>query len=269
MKKTHAFTIRRKPELGIEIIQAYSDRRFTPHYHDQFGIGLMLSGAQRSASGRGQVEAIAGDLISVNPGEVHDGIPLESKARHWYMLYFEPEVMLEALADLSLDQPSCVYELIHPVLSQVQAATAFRTLCQSLSHQAEPDAHWFRDQALPLLLMYLSGSSVRRPAAINPGVVHVKNLIDEAAHTALSLADLAHEAGLSRFQLLRAFTRLTGLTPYAYLLQRRIQIAKKLISSNVSLAQAAFSSGFADQSHMTRCFVRSYGYTPGSYARQC
>lgn len=44
--------------------------------HDQFGIGLVERGAQKSLSGRGMVEAEAGHVITVNPGEVHDGIPL-------------------------------------------------------------------------------------------------------------------------------------------------------------------------------------------------
>lgn len=36
----------------------------------------------------------------------------------------------------------------------------------------------------------------------------------------------------------------------------------------MNLVDAAIAGGFADQSHMTRLFVRSYGYTPGLYAQQ-
>jgi AraC-like DNA-binding protein len=78
---------------------------------------------------------------------------------------------------------------------------------------------------------------------------------------------LAAEAGLSRYQFLRAFTRLTGLPPHAYLLQRRVQHARQLVRRGLPLADVAAASGFADQSHMTRCFVRSLGLTPGTFAR--
>lgn len=58
---------------GVEAVNSESDFAFGRHTHDQFGIGLMDSGGQKSLSGRGNVESIAGDIITVNPGEVHDG----------------------------------------------------------------------------------------------------------------------------------------------------------------------------------------------------
>ena len=83
----------------------------------------------------------------------------------------------------------------------------------------------------------------------------------------VTLSDLAVASGLDRFQMLRSFTRATGLTPHAYLVQRRIDLARRLIASGQPLADAAIASGFADQSHMTRIFVRKYGISPGAYAR--
>ena len=74
-------------------------------------------------------------------------------------------------------------------------------------------------------------------------------------------------SGLDRFQVLRSFARATGMTPHAYLVQRRIDLVRRLIASGQPLAQAAVASGFADQSHMTRIFVRKYGISPGAYAR--
>jgi len=82
----------------------------------------------------------------------------------------------------------------------------------------------------------------------------------------VTLADLAEASGLGKFQLLRGFVRATGFTPHAYLVQRRIDLARRLIARHMPLAHAAFASGFADQSHMTRVFVRKYGVSPGHYA---
>jgi AraC-like DNA-binding protein len=91
-------------------------------------------------------------------------------------------------------------------------------------------------------------------------------MIDDAPAAAVSLAELAGVAGLSRFQLVRQFARATGLTPHAYLIQRRIEAARVLLARGSALADAAAASGFADQSHMTRIFIRTYGITPGAYA---
>jgi AraC-like DNA-binding protein len=49
-------------------------------------------------------------------------------------------------------------------------------------------------------------------------------------------------------------------------MQRRIDRARRLIAGRTPLAEAAVASGFADQSHMTRVFVRKYGVSPGLYA---
>jgi AraC-like DNA-binding protein len=71
---------------------------------------------------------------------------------------------------------------------------------------------------------------------------------------------------LSRFQLVRSFSRNTGFTPHAFLLHRRILLARRLIAGGMALADAAAASGFADQSHMTRVFTRKYGVSPGAFA---
>ena len=90
--------------------------------------------------------------------------------------------------------------------------------------------------------------------------------MDDDPTAGVTLADLARESGMSRFQLLRGFAKATGLTPHAYLVQRRINLARRLIAGGTPLAEAAMDSGFTDQSHMTRIFVRKYGITPGAYA---
>jgi AraC-like DNA-binding protein len=81
-----------------------------------------------------------------------------------------------------------------------------------------------------------------------------------------SLSELADACGLSRFQLVRSFARNTGFTPHAFLLHRRILLARRLIAGGMALAEAAAASGFADQSHMTRVFTRKYGVAPGAFA---
>ena len=60
--------------------------------------------------------------------------------------------------------------------------------------------------------------------------------------------------------------RLIGLTPHAYVMQRRLDTARSLIRHGSTLAGAAVEAGFADQSHMHRVFVARHGFTPGAYA---
>jgi AraC-like DNA-binding protein len=81
----------------------------------------------------------------------------------------------------------------------------------------------------------------------------------------VSLAELAALSGVSRFQLLRGFPREVGITPHAYLMQRRVLLPERLLRAGQALAGAAIRAGFSDQSHMTRAFVRQVGVTPRRY----
>ncbi|WP_262121685.1 AraC family ligand binding domain-containing protein, partial [Serratia ficaria] len=106
---------------GIEAVNANSDISFGRHTHDQFGIGLMDSGGQKSLSGRGYVESNAGDVITVNPGEVHDGKPLGGP-RAWRMLYFDTELINRCFSGAC--QGSCrLSRFMRPVFPAPDSAT--------------------------------------------------------------------------------------------------------------------------------------------------
>ncbi|HWI87443.1 MAG TPA: AraC family ligand binding domain-containing protein, partial [Sphingomonas sp.] len=79
-----------RPVSGLVIVTAASARTLRRHFHDEYGMGVMETGAHLSASGRGQVQAEPGDVITVNPGEVHDGAPVGGTLRRWRMIYFDP-----------------------------------------------------------------------------------------------------------------------------------------------------------------------------------
>ena len=53
---------------SIVAMELASNHSFPRHTHDEYGIGVVLSGAQRSWSGVGQVESVPGDVLTVNPG---------------------------------------------------------------------------------------------------------------------------------------------------------------------------------------------------------
>jgi AraC-like DNA-binding protein len=78
-----------------------------------------------------------------------------------------------------------------------------------------------------------------------------------------SVADLARASSMSISSFARAFKRTLGVPPHQWLLRRRIEKAKRMLrSSNEPLADIAVACGFADQSHLTRVFVRYVGATP-------
>ncbi len=81
----------------------------------------------------------------------------------------------------------------------------------------------------------------------------------------VSSARLERVTGLSRFALARHFRAGLGTSPHRYVVMRRLDRARRLIQSGAALAAAAAESGFADQSHMTRHFKKTYCVPPGRW----
>jgi AraC-like DNA-binding protein len=78
---------------------------------------------------------------------------------------------------------------------------------------------------------------------------------------------LAGLAGVTRFQVIRDFRRVTGLTPGAFVRNRRLRLASRLIEQGATLVDAALAAGFADQSHLSRSFRNTHGITPTMFRR--
>jgi len=218
--KQGQFKLVRCRMIGVSAVTADSAHTFGRHTHDQFGIGVDLRGAQTSLSGRGVVEAEAGDIITVNPGEVHDGVTLGDGGRAWRMLYFDPTALAafnSALTDGRID----TVELALPVLRDPAQVACFGSIFRATTDPCGPHSELEARENLLLLLDRLvqrstDDASRGAPAAIS----RARARIDDYSSTPLSLDELATIAGVSSFQLIRGFARVTGLTPHAYLIQR-------------------------------------------------
>ncbi len=84
----------------------------------------------------------------------------------------------------------------------------------------------------------------------------------------ISLEELARIAKFSPFYLNRAFRKQIGIPPHAYQTQIRIQKAKALLKSNLSISQVAVKTGFSSQSHFGWHFKRVMGVTPKQYVKE-
>jgi AraC-like DNA-binding protein len=234
-----------------------SDHHFPRHSHDQYGIGVIEFGAHRSWSGTGAVEASAGDVIMVNPGEMHDG----RGERGWRMIYLDPSVV----AGLVDDEINGDVEMVRPVAKDPLLAASFARLFACLTD----DRMEVEENLLRSVMDIVWRHAIPRPAPVRSYRRSIRKALErlDAADPdeAVSLAELAALAGMSRFQLLRGFAREVGITPHAYLIQKRVGVARRLLAGGETSAQAAARAGFADQSHMTRAFVRQLGVTPARY----
>jgi AraC-like DNA-binding protein/mannose-6-phosphate isomerase-like protein (cupin superfamily) len=102
---------------------------------------------------------------------------------------------------------------------------------------------------------------------------HRQSLVDEVglartvspfdAHG--TVRDAAEQACMSREAFSRRFRRTRGVPPSLFRSLTKLNKARLLLRAGLPLAAAAAEAGFADQSHLGRCFRRTFGVTPGAY----
>lgn len=132
----------------------------------------------------------------------------------------------------------------------------------------------FLDHLLSAIALHLAvsaGGLEPRSRSVRGGLTRsqerrAKEVLSANLSGTIEIAAIARECDLSTGYFSRAFRASTGMAPHQWLLRRRIDVAKQLLSGTARpLAEIALDSGFIDQSHLTRVFSRQLGISPGRW----
>jgi AraC family transcriptional regulator len=147
----------------------------------------------------------------------------------------------------------------------------------SLLREARVPDRWsprFVSAVTEALLLQLLRHSPTEPElgtakSLETRVAETRSRIDSNLAGDLSLETLAEEAGVSRAHFARVFRQLVNESPHHYVMNRRIEHAKDLLSgSTATLKEIAHESGFCSQAHLTHLFRTRLGLTPQQYRRK-
>jgi AraC-like DNA-binding protein len=256
---------------GVDVLHAdFRTHSFARHFHDTFAIVLVGQGWDDFLCGRENFRARPGELAVFNPGEIHTGHPGGGVPLRYRALYPRPELLRGVAAGLGLLDAE-VFRCGEPVVRDPAVATRFRALFDALEQPPDPlAAETLLLEALAALVPRLGpGAAEPRPAGTESAAVgRVREYLRARAAQSLTLEALAGVARLSPFHLVRVFRNEVGLPPHQYQLLVRVERARDLLRRGTPIAEAAYEAGFADQSHLTRCFKRFIGVTPGRYGRE-
>lgn len=253
------------PDLaGIERIEArFRGKGFEPHRHDTYALGVTMAGIQTFRY-RGQSRfSPPGNVIVLHPDELHDGGAGTEDGLTYRMMYIPPERFLPAAAERGRALPF----VPSPVVDDPRLAALLLEAMGSLDGTIEPlKLDELLEEIAAALLDHAGAPEAHTGRLARPEVLRACDFLRENLARPIGSGDLEAVTGLDRFALARHFRRLLGTSPHRYLVMRRLERAKALIALGENIAEAAFASGFADQSHLTRHFKKALGMTPGRFA---
>ncbi|WP_213939204.1 AraC family transcriptional regulator [Pseudomonas sp. dw_612] len=239
---------------------------YARHSHAHFSIGAITAGCSTYVHEQSAFEVSAGTVVLMNPGDVHACNPIDDQPWSYLMLYVETPWLTDLqhqlgfsqdqafrrfsithLRDASLfaglkDLYAVLIDAQHDVLRKHSAAVEFFTDVQQRLNPGDP----------PL----------REP---NFKLERAADYIRDHCTQMLKLEDICAAAQLSPSYLIRAFKQHFGMTPHAFLVNRRIQFARERLRSGQLIADVALEAGFADQAHFQRAFKQHLAATPGQY----
>lgn len=223
-------------------------------------------------SGRTHTVARRSDMLCLQPA----GVPLfvDGDAADYISIFLAPDIAGGALQSLPLEemdgisllvatdrvtlhlalalaamtrQPEAADPLVAEQLGAALAACVTRLLAQRSGHGEPVQSMAISPQRLRRVLDYIEASLSERN---------------------LSLAEIASVAHLSPFHFSRAFKTVTGTAPHRFVVERRVDRAKALLTDpDTSLAEIAAAVGFANQAHFSTMFRRLTGVSPRQYRR--
>ena len=97
------------------------------------------------------------------------------------------------------------------------------------------------------------------------GLSQLQDKILENPENVYLIDEMAGDAKISPFHMIRKFRKAFGLTPHQFQIQSKVRKAQKLLVEGMAVSDVVYEAGFCDQSHFIRCFQKVVGMTPLQY----
>jgi AraC-like DNA-binding protein len=198
--------------------------------------------------------------VSLLPPYVpHNGSPVTEHGFRKRVLYLDLSRLDESLIGPAVDGPDLRDPLLRLRVGQLHTALA------------EPGDEFEAESRLTLVAERLRGRL--RPRLVEETrpdrtLAHrLRELLDARLVDGISLDEAARLLHAHPAHLVRAFGGAFGIAPHQYLMSRRVDRARRLLLEGGRPSEVATTTGFYDQSHLTRHFKRLVGVPPGRYAR--
>jgi len=255
--------LRPRSEPGTEILIANNSARIWRMFHDRYLICGFTTVATAWIYRKQSRFMSDGGTAFFEPGETHR-VTAALRPSTFRGLFIDPEKFIERARETGCKTRPHFRSAQVTDLQLLDSLHRFSAAVENDETVLEQQSHFSG------LLNLVLGYTENRPQAISNSqfersLLRAKDLLHERFSEQISLDELAVAAAMSRFHLVRGFTRQFGLPPHAYQIHLRIKRACTLLRLRQLPSEAGIAVGFADQSHFARHFKKVMGVTPGTY----
>ena len=282
--KANSFSNRQHMRRKTFEIYRYQDNYLDEavlHHHDFYEIYLVLAGNMSYAVESRNYRLTEGDVMLVSPMELHQILQTgEGQKYERYVLWVD-KTYLQQYSQLGFELVACFdtgapgyTNLIRPDNLSLQYIVFLMEQLQRESESTEFASGLCAQAYLVQLLITLNRLAQQRPKSqeirdkSESVVSAVLNYINSHYNEDLSLDLLANKFFISKYHLSREFNRLVGTSVYRYIIQKRLAIARQLMSEGAPSTTVFQQCGFGDYSNFYRAFRAEYQISPKEYAAQ-
>jgi AraC-like DNA-binding protein len=244
------------------------DRPFEEQ-HSQFAIAVVVAGSFQCRSPLGAALMTPGSLMLGNSGQCFECGHAHGEGDRCVSFWYAADHFERLSADAGVRRGAARFTV--PRLPPIRALSPMVTRAV-LGVSAPDEMPWDELSVMvagtTLIVSAGLSSSDRRSSPLNADarVVHALRTVDRYPASAWTLNRLANVSSLSLYHFLRTFDRITGVTPYQYVLRARLRhAAVRLVRESGSILDLALDCGFGDISNFTRAFRNEFGASPRRY----
>lgn len=241
------------------------------HFHDFDKIVLLLDGRVNYAVEGSSYALRPWDVLLVKHHTIHKALIDQSVPYERIILYLDRKYFDRVLPEARLmdcfeaADRSADYLLVPDEEQRRELAATLRAY-----EQAAQDRRFGSQAMQDTLIMQLLIQIGRMGTApgqaqpqYDPKIEKVLSYINENLNRELTVEQLSEQVYLSRYHFMRLFKAQTGTTVHAYVRQKRLLCAARLIREGATAAKAAEACGFSDYSAFHRAFRECFGISPG------
>ena len=240
--------------------------------HEAIEIKYYIAGTSTLSVNSRTITASAGDIVIINPYEIHQNIRSERGDGEYLLLILGLDI-LSGENCVNLRQ-KLIYEGIR-FENHIRNAPYLPQLAEHIYEEYTNKAESWQCVVTALLtaffqLLLRSYTAEGKSRAVDQSVLRYYSVLEPALQeihnsygNKLTVDDLARTCNISKFHFCRIFRQVTGQTVMEYTNQYRLRVADVLLRDTAdSVEEIAAACGFASESYFCTCYKQQNGCTP-------